>query len=87
MEKVDLLTVGNKMLYQIFTIIYVISLVCLSIYGLQALLISLLFLLKWKHNPPTPSEPHDWPSVTVQLPVYNEKYVIERLIDSVNKLD
>ena len=29
----------------------------------------------------------DWPDVTVQLPVYNEKYVIERLIDCIVGLD
>ncbi|MDG2245468.1 MAG: glycosyltransferase, partial [Flavobacteriales bacterium] len=29
----------------------------------------------------------EWPSVTVQLPVYNELYVIERLIDSVAALE
>lgn len=28
-----------------------------------------------------------WPKVTVQLPVFNEKYVVERLIDCVTKLD
>ena len=77
----------EKMIYHIFTIFYVISLVCLSIYGLQALLMSLLFLVKWKHNPPIPPEPQEWPSVTVQLPVYNERYVIERLIESVSNLD
>ncbi len=75
------------MLYHIFTILYVISLACLSIYGLQALLMSLLFLVKWKRNPPTPPEPQNWPLVTMQLPVYNEKYVIERLIESVSNLD
>lgn len=75
------------MLYQIFTLFYVISLVCLSIYGLQALLMSLLFLMKWKQDPPAPPEPQDWPSVTIQLPVYNEKYVIEGLIESVSNLD
>jgi cellulose synthase/poly-beta-1,6-N-acetylglucosamine synthase-like glycosyltransferase len=31
--------------------------------------------------------PQPWPMVTVQLPVYNEKYVVERLIDAVAKLD
>ncbi len=29
----------------------------------------------------------NWPVVTVQLPVYNEKYVIERLIDCIVRLD
>lgn len=31
--------------------------------------------------------PKDWPSVTVQLPVYNELYVVERLIEAVAKLN
>ncbi|MFM1931888.1 MAG: hypothetical protein RL226_1191, partial [Bacteroidota bacterium] len=30
---------------------------------------------------------NDWPTVTVQLPVYNELYVVERLIDAVAMLD
>ena len=29
----------------------------------------------------------DWPFVTVQLPIYNEMYVIERLIDSITEFD
>lgn len=29
----------------------------------------------------------DWPTVTVQLPIYNEKYVVERLINAVCALD
>lgn len=29
----------------------------------------------------------DWPLVTIQLPVYNELYVIERLIDAVCAFD
>ena len=35
-------------------------------------------------------EPYDteaWPTVTIQLPIYNEKYVIGRLIDSVAQFD
>ena len=34
-----------------------------------------------------PAPLSDWPRVTVQLPVYNERRVIERLIDSVAALD
>jgi cellulose synthase/poly-beta-1,6-N-acetylglucosamine synthase-like glycosyltransferase len=73
--------------YPLFIIIYVIALVWLSIYGLQAFILSTLFLLKWKHHPPIPPQPKIWPSVSVQLPVYNEKYVIKRLIDAVCQLD
>ncbi|MGB0425159.1 MAG: glycosyl transferase family 2, partial [Flavobacteriales bacterium] len=37
-------------------------------------------------SPETPKD-QDWPMVTVQLPVYNELYVVERLIDCVCLLD
>ncbi len=31
--------------------------------------------------------PEEWPEVTVQLPVYNELYVVERLLEAVSQLD
>lgn len=34
-----------------------------------------------------PTEVEIWPFVTVQLPIYNEMYVIERLIDSITQFD
>jgi len=34
-----------------------------------------------------PPSPDNWPTVTVQLPVYNEKYVMERLLRAVARLD
>jgi len=36
---------------------------------------------------PTPPEPSSWPSVTIQLPVFNERYVIERLLDAAAAID
>jgi hypothetical protein len=36
---------------------------------------------------PTPEGPDAWPHVTVQLPLYNERRVAERLIDAVAALD
>lgn len=35
----------------------------------------------------TDIEEEDWPFVTIQLPIFNEKYVIERLIDRICALD
>jgi cellulose synthase/poly-beta-1,6-N-acetylglucosamine synthase-like glycosyltransferase len=35
----------------------------------------------------TPVDPTEWPTVTVQLPIFNEVYVAERLIDAVVRLD
>ena len=29
----------------------------------------------------------DWPVVTIQLPIYNEMYVVDRLIDAVCEID
>ncbi|HEU4724903.1 MAG TPA: cellulose synthase family protein [Candidatus Eisenbacteria bacterium] len=37
--------------------------------------------------PAPPSSPDEWPRVTVQLPVYNEQYVVERLLDAAASLD
>ena len=36
---------------------------------------------------PAPIDPGAWPSVTVQLPLYNERRVVERLIDAVAALE
>ena len=35
----------------------------------------------------TLADPSEWPAVLVQLPVYNERYVVERLIDAACELD
>src|SRR5262249_20997249 len=37
--------------------------------------------------PAPPSPPKTWPRVTVQLPIYNEQYVIERLVEAVSRVD
>jgi cellulose synthase/poly-beta-1,6-N-acetylglucosamine synthase-like glycosyltransferase len=34
-----------------------------------------------------PPPPREWPTVTVQLPVYNERYVVERLLDAAAAVD
>jgi cellulose synthase/poly-beta-1,6-N-acetylglucosamine synthase-like glycosyltransferase len=48
------------------------------------------FYLIWrstKYTPPPTKNPLDYEKVTVQLPIYNEKNVIERLIDAVCDMD
>ncbi len=40
-----------------------------------------------KKNTPAPQHHGDLPRVTVQLPIFNEKYVINRLLDSIAGLD
>ena len=36
---------------------------------------------------PSEDTPYEWPFVTVQLPIYNELYVVERLIDNITRFD
>ena len=69
------------------TAIYVISLLFLCTFGLYRLYLSLLY----KYYKPIIVSPKskfkELPRVTVQLPVFNEMYVVERLISAVCKID
>lgn len=58
----------------------------LAIYGAHRL--HLLRLYRRAGNGgATPPEPSSWPSVTIQLPVFNERYVIERVLDAAAAID
>ena len=66
---------------------YFTILIILSIYGLHRLWILLLYF-RHKKNPPHPLGGPDFlPMVTVQLAVFNEVNVVERLLDHVVKMD
>ncbi len=71
----------------VLSIIYLIAAVLVAIYGANALLLATLYLRHRTERPSQPPEPGTWPIVTVQLPVYNELYVVKRLIDAVASLD
>src|SRR2546428_1571781 len=59
----------------------------LSIYGLHRYYLTFLYL-KNRNKAPRPLERFDsLPRVTVQLPIYNERYVAERLLDSVTRIN
>ena len=75
-----------------------VEVVLLSIYGLLLFFIllysfvqlnlSLAYRNEMKEEKQRPkADGIDWPHVTIQLPVYNELYVVERLIDCVAELD
>jgi cellulose synthase/poly-beta-1,6-N-acetylglucosamine synthase-like glycosyltransferase len=58
----------------------------LATYGLNSLIMVLLYLRhRREHQSPVPLT--NAPPVTVQLPIYNELHVVERLIDAVTRLD
>ena len=70
-------------------ILYSVAVVALFLYGLNAY--HLLVIHWWNrrrmHEGATPEPPAEWPSVTVQLPLYNERYVARRLLEAVGSLD
>jgi cellulose synthase/poly-beta-1,6-N-acetylglucosamine synthase-like glycosyltransferase len=82
----------------IFRVLYIISAVLLSLYGLNSLLLTLLYLWPRRGSSiarramsaaTSQAEPVNraWPPVTVQLPIYNEWHTVERLLGAVAKLD
>lgn len=59
----------------------------LTCFGLHRLWLLVLFL-KHRRNLPLPNRYwKDFPAVTIQLPIYNEPFVVERLLESVAKID
>jgi len=58
----------------------------LALYGVNSLVMLALYLRHRGHTLPLPPLAST-PRVTVQLPIYNERYVVERLIDAVAALD
>lgn len=71
----------------VWSICYLIVLLGLSAYGLHRYSIIFLFLKHRKTKPAPLAEFTDLPPVTIQLPIYNEYYVVRRLIDAVGRLD
>ena len=71
----------------IWTVCYVIVLAGFAAYGIHRWLIIYLFLKNRKRVPQPAARFEDLPVVTVQLPIYNERYVAERLLRAVNALD
>ncbi len=72
----------------ILEIIYVISAALLAVYGYNSLILA--WIRVRRHRPlsikDVPAD-YDWPQVTVQLPIYNERHVAQRLIEAIGNLD
>jgi cellulose synthase/poly-beta-1,6-N-acetylglucosamine synthase-like glycosyltransferase len=69
--------------------IYLAILLCLAVYGFHRTILVWLYY-RYKRHRPEPKARYgeeQLPKVTVQLPLFNEMYVAERLIDAVARLD
>src|SRR6266699_147626 len=73
--------------YVIWTACYLAVLIGLSAYGLHRYFIIYLFLKNRKRASVPAGQFKQLPKVTVQLPIFNEVYVVERLLRSVSELD
>ena len=81
----------------VWLIIYLFALVSLFTYGMNCYLLMIFYRLKRsrarqehrriKKDFYDTVSPGDWPIVTIQLPIFNERYVVERLIQSVCDFD
>lgn len=82
-----------EFLFILSLVVYILDIIILFYYGLHCFVMVKLFF-KYRHN--CVSDPNrlselkkkmkTWPRVTIQLPMFNEYYVAERLIDATMKL-
>ncbi len=66
---------------------YFLVLIVLAMYGLHRYWLVYNFYKYRKNLPPAPPEMTNWPMVTIQLPIFNERYVIERLVEAIARFD
>ena len=66
---------------------YFLILLILASYGLHRYWLVYNFFKYCKNIPGPPPPVTEWPKVTIQLPIYNERYVIERLVEAVSRFD
>lgn len=69
-------------------ILYALVVILLAVYGFNTLLLTWISTRQGgRAQKVADSSQVEWPWVSVQLPIYNERYVAERLIQAVVKLD
>ena len=71
----------------LFELIYAFALVALSIYGFSSLYLVWQYARTRRRPVAEPPAPREWPRVTIQLPIFNERHTVERLLDAVAAID
>ncbi|TYA53328.1 glycosyltransferase [Formosa maritima] len=78
-------------LISLIIVIYTMALLLIFLYALAQLNLLSNYLAAQKNKSKEPkfdfSNPDDIPFVTIQLPVYNEMYVMERLLNNISQID
>ncbi len=76
----------NALLVPVGLLYFLIS-GALFIFGANFIYFSIRAWFESRKAPTPPPKMTRWPQVTVQLPIYNEMYVAERVIEAAAKLD
>jgi len=81
----------------VYLIIYLFALLSLLVYGMNCYFLMIYYRLNFRKAVRSHKEMMEhfyqnlpdrgWPRITIQLPIYNERYVVERLIESICRLD
>ncbi len=71
----------------IIAILFSLSLLYLFVFSIGQLQLTYLYKTRRRKDEIPQGTSDFFPRVTIQLPVYNEKYVIERLIDAIAEID
>ncbi len=77
------------MIVALIAVAYVLSLLFICLFSLGQLNLTWFYLRSRRrsHDSSVDLDPTKLPRVTVQLPIYNELYVVERLIEAVSRFD
>ena len=67
--------------------VYITLVVIVSVYGLHAIIITALYLLRFRQRTEPAIQPMQWPLVAIQLPLFNEQATAEHMIDTVCAFD
>jgi cellulose synthase/poly-beta-1,6-N-acetylglucosamine synthase-like glycosyltransferase len=74
------------MLLTLFTALYVLCAILLTLYA-SGEIILLIAYWRYRHRQLPIPDVRQWPTVVIQLPIYNERYVVERLLNAIAALD
>ena len=66
---------------------YFVVLTVLAAYGIYRYVLVYNFYRYRDNVPGPPPSVSEWPKVTIQLPIFNERYVVERLVEAVAQFD
>ncbi len=83
------MTIDLDFIFRILSWLYAFSNMALAIFGFNMFFLLALAIWHWRKavTPPVLPPGSEWPTVLVQLPMFNERYVVERLIDAAAALD